>query len=162
MASTNFFPESVTPYELLNPATDAAGRTGLYVSLKYAVRAWVVFHVKQANAATILVTILQATDLEGAGSKVLTNNVPIWANLDTATADTPTRTTDAKNYTTDAGTKNKIVVFQIDPEFLDVVNGFNAIGISTGASDATNLTSALILVEQRYQQAVPPAASDLD
>ncbi len=96
------------------------------------------------------------------GSKVLTNNCPIWANLDCATVDYPSRRTDAKNYTTDAGTKNKIVVFQIDPELLDVANSFQSIGISTGASDVANLTSAMVFIEQRYAQVVPPAASDLD
>lgn len=157
-----FLPEELAPYELLPPATDAAGRTGLYVSLTNAQRAFVVFHVAQANAATILITILQASDLEGTGSKVLTNNCPIWANLDTATVDYPSRRTDAKNYTTDAGTKNKIVVFQIDPEMLDVANSFQSVGISTGASNAANLTSAMVYIQQRYAQVVPPAASDLD
>jgi len=155
-------PESIAPYELLTPATDAAGRTGLYVSLANAQRAIIVFHVAQGNSGTVLITPLQASDMEGTGSKVLTNNCPIWANLDTATVDYPSRRTDAKNYTTDAGTKNKIVVFQIDPEMLDVANGFQSIGISTGASSASNLTSALVFLEQRYAQVVPPAASDLD
>jgi hypothetical protein len=51
---------------------------------------------------------------------------------------------------------------QIDPELLDVANSFNAIGISTGASDVANLTSATLLVEQRYAQPIPPNAADLD
>lgn len=160
--SNIFFPEGLGVYELLQPATDAAGRTGLYTSLKYAQKAWVIFHVAQGNAGTILVTVLQAQDEEGTGSKVLANNIPVWTVVDTATIDQPTRQTDAKNYTTDAGLKNKVVIFQIDPTLLDVANGFNAIGISTGASNVANLTSALLLVDGRYDQPLPPHAADLD
>lgn len=154
--------EELTPYELLQPAADAAGRTGLYVKLTNGQRATIIFHVAQGNAATILITPLQATDEEGASSKVLTNNCRIWTNTDTATIDQFTRATDAKNYTTDAGTKNKIIVFEIDPDSLDMANSFVAVGLSTGASNAANVTSALVLVQNRFAQPLPPHAADLD
>lgn len=160
--SNLFIPEGVTVQELLNPATDAAGRTGLYVSLANAQRAWIIFHVAQGNAATILITPLQAQDEEGTGSKVLTNNVAIWTNIDTATIDQYTRATAAKNFTTAAGTKNKVIIFQIEPTSFDVANGFQSIGISTGASNAGNLTSALLIAELRYGQVLTPHMADLD
>lgn len=154
--------EQLTPYELLDPATDAAGRGGLYVKLNYGHRATIIFTVQQGSASTILLTPKQATDEEGASAKVLTNNCRIWSNLDTTATGTLTRRADAKNYTTDAGTKNKIVVFQIDAEELDVANGFMAIGLTTGASSASNLTQAIVLVEQRYAQPIPPEPTDTD
>ena len=156
------FVEQLGIYEVLDPATDAAGRTGLYTKITNGQRATIVVHIQQGNAATILLTPLQATDEEGTSSKVLTNNVPIWTILDTATVDQFTRQTDAKNYTTDAATKNKIVVFQIDPEYLDVANNFVAIGLSTGASNVANVTEALVYIEERYAQPQPPHAADLD
>ena len=99
-------------------------------------------------------TINQATTIAGAGAKVLANAVPIWANLDTVAAEALVRATDAVNYTTDAGVKNKIIVFEIDPGRLDVAGGFDCINISTGASAAGNITQAMwYLVPARYSEA---------
>ena len=145
--------------EILAPATDAAGRTGAYVSLKNARRATIVFHVTQGNAATILISLLQATTVAGAGSKVFTATVPIWSNLDEAATDTLVRRTDAVNYTTDAGVKHKCVIFQIDAGIhMDTANSFDCITISTGASNAGNLTEARVYLEMDYEQATPPTA----
>ncbi len=152
-------PQSFKIVELMKPATDAAGRTGSWVSLKNAKRATVVFHVQQANAATIAVSINQATAVAGTGSKVLSLAVPIWANLDTSVNDTLVRQTDAKNLTTDAATKNKMIVFQIDPALcMDIAGGFDCITIITGASNAANLTQAMVYLEMDYEQATPPSA----
>lgn len=152
-------PQSFKIVELMKPATDAAGRTGTWISLKNCRRATVYFDVQQGNAATIAVSINQATAVAGTGSKVLTNVVPIWRNLDTAASDTLVRDTDAKNYTTDAGVKNKQIVFQIDAALcMDVAGGFDCITIITGASNAANLTFACALLETDYEQATPPSA----
>ena len=151
-------PQTFKIAEVIKPATDAAGRTGAYVSLKTGIKATIVFHVQQGNAATILVSVLQAKDVSGTSSKAITNVVPIWRNLDTAASDTLVRDTDAKTYTTDAGVKNKYVVFEIIPELhMDIANGFNTITISTGASNAANLTEASVYVETNYAQATPPS-----
>lgn len=150
--------EQVTPVRCLEPATDAAGRTGDWIDLKGATRAHVLFFVTQANAATILVTVLQAQAVAGTGSKVLTNNVPIWLVDDAATTDAWVSQTAAKNLTTSAGLTHKLICFQVDPELcMDLANGFTCITISTGASNAANLTSAVILVEQRYSQPLVPS-----
>lgn len=149
--------EEVLEVELLAPAADAAGRTSGYLNLAQAQRATLRVHIGQGNAATILLSILQATDEEGTGSKAISVNVPIWANVNTAASDQQVRQSDGVTYTTDAGLHNKIVTFQIDPEYLDQANGFNSIGISTGASNAANITEASALIEQRYAQPVPGA-----
>jgi hypothetical protein len=152
-------PSSFKIVEILAPATDAGGRTGAYVSLKNVRRATIVFHVTQAAANTILLTLLQATAVAATGEKAITNAVPIWSNLDEAATDTLVRRTDAKTYTTDAGTKHKCVVFQIDPALcMDVANAFDCITISTGASSASNLTEARAYLEMDYEQATPPSA----
>ena len=151
--------QSFKVVQLAEPATDAAGRTGNWVTLKNCRRATVVFHVKQANAATIAVSINQATAIAGTGSKVLTNAVPIWVNADCAVSDTFVRQTDAKNFTTDAGTKNKQIVFQIDPALcMDIAGGFDCITLITGSSNAANLTEAQVYLEYDYEQAIPATA----
>jgi hypothetical protein len=86
----------------------------------------------QGNAATVLLSPLQASAVAGTGSKA-GPTCRIWANLDTATNDTLARATDAATYTTDAGVKLKIVVFEIDPSALDSANAFDCIGVSRRA-----------------------------
>jgi hypothetical protein len=154
-------PQEIKLSELLPPAADAAGRAAAAaISLKNVGKAYLVFHITQGNAATILLTPMQASAVAKTGGKVLTNTVPIWANLDTAAGDTMVRATDAVNYTTDAGVKNKIVMFEIDPALLDIANGFDCIYGSTGASNVANITQAYVLqAGLRYQQATPPASN---
>lgn len=154
---TQTFAQSHKPVLIMAPAADAAGRTSAYVSLKNAGKVFLVVTMTQGNAATILLSPLQASAVAGTGSKVLANAVPIWSNLDAATDDVLTRRTDAVNYTTDAGVKLKTVIFEIDPAYLDVDNGFDCIAISTGASNAANITAVVAVFDgMRYNQALPP------
>ena len=142
--------------DLLAPAADAAGRTSSYRSLKNALKAYVVVKVTQGNAATVLLSLLQASAVAGTGSKAITAT-SIWSNLNTATNDTLTSRTAAATYTTDAGTNNKIVIFEIVPEqCMDIANGFRSIAVSTGASNAANITEATLFILNSYQQASPP------
>jgi len=158
MAFNFSLPQNGHIAELLDPATDAAGRTGSYVTLKNCHKAWIVVHIQQGNAATIALSVNQASDVSGTGAKAITVATPIWSNLDTATNDTLTARTAAVSYTTDAGVKNKIVVFEISPADLDVANGFDCITVVTGASNAANVTQAMLYTyATRYQQATPPS-----
>lgn len=150
-------PEACNVVGILKPAADAAGRTSRYVSLKNALRAWIIVYIDQGNAATVLLSPKQASAVAGTGTKVLANVVPIWANNDVAAADALTRQTDAVNFTPDAAVKEKQVVFEIDPAQLDMAGGFDCIGITTGASNAANITSAIVVVESRYPGATPPS-----
>lgn len=160
MARQFSLPAQAKPVSALEPATDAAGRTGGYVSLKNAHKAYVVAHITQGNAATIALSLSQATSVGGANAKAVANVMPIWANLDVAASDALIARTAAASYTTDAGVKKKIVIFEIVPEaVLDIANGFDCVAVVTGASNAANITSAqIILVPGRYQQATPPSA----
>ena len=137
-------------------ATDAAGRTSTYVSLKDYAGAEVTAYITQANAATILLSLLQATAVAGTGSKA-GPAVPVYANLDVATSDALVRATDAATYTTDAGTTNKIVKFIVSVAALDTNNGFDCIALSTGASNLANLTAIMIRgINPRNPQGTPP------
>jgi hypothetical protein len=158
MARQYSMPYMFPPLALLEPKADAAGRTSTnWVSLRNAQKGWLVFYVNQGNAATILVTPLQATSYTGTGSKALTNNVPIWLCDAATTADAFTTVTAAANYTTDANVAIKIVIFEITPEIaLDMANGFNHIGVSTGSSNAANITSAMFIPWNSTQAATPP------
>jgi hypothetical protein len=147
----------IPPVELIPPAADAAGRASPFRSLKNCVgKAYVVVYVNQGNAATVLLSVLQATNVAGANSKAV-NAVPIWSNLDTSVNDALVSRTAGATYTTDAGVKNKIVIFEITPSSaLDVTGGFDCIAVSTGASNAANITTALLFILGAYQGATPP------
>lgn len=158
MAIAFTLPQNLPSAEVLNPATDAAGRTGSYINLKNAHDAFIVVHVTQGNAATILLSVLQAKDVSGTSSKALANNARIWTNLDTSVAaNVLARATDAVSFTTDAAVKNKVVVFEIDPAMLDINNGFNTITISTGASNVANITQAICYILPRSAEEAPPS-----
>ncbi len=121
---------------LLKPAADAAGRTSDYYSLRNAQKAYVVCYINQGNAATVTLTPLQAQDTSGTNSKGLTAAAPIAVNLDTDTipADVLTIAAAATSYTTDAGLKTKLVIFEIDPiESMDINSQTaNASGVPQG------------------------------
>ena len=151
--------ENMKVVNLLAPAADAGGRTSGYISLKNALKAWIVVHMTQGAANTVQLDALQATVVAGTDSKALTNNTRIWSNLDTAATDTLVARTAAKNYTTDAGVKLKQVIIEINPsECMDVNAGFDCIAVSTGASAAANITEAQLFILNKYSQATPPSA----
>lgn len=151
-------PYQIPPVSLLAPAADAAGRTSAYRSLANAQKAWVVAHVNQGNAATVALTLKQAQDTAGTGAKVISATMPIFLQADTATSDANAQQTAAANFTTDATVKDKIVIFEILPEaVLDIANGFKAIAITTGASNAANITEAELFVLRADQAASAPS-----
>jgi hypothetical protein len=148
---------SFPPVTLLAAAADAAGRTSVYASLRNALKAWIIVEVNQGNAAPVLLSVLQAQDSTGTGSKAITNAVPIWLDADTSVSDALVAQANGATLTTSATLKDKLVLFEITPSFaLDEANGFNHIAISTGASNAGNVTAARLHVWGSYQQATPP------
>jgi hypothetical protein len=159
MATPYSLPQNAKIVNALTPATDAAGRTGAYVSLKNALKAYLVCQVAQGNAATVQVSINQATAVAGTGAKALANVVPVWANQNVATNDTLTRQANAVSFTTSAAVANKVVVFEVDPANLDVAGGFDSVAPVTGASNVANLTAAYwILTPLRFAEDTPQSA----
>lgn len=165
--------ENASIVSLLHPAADAAGRTSTYASLANGHKAFILAYITQGNAAPVTLTPMQAQDAAGTNAKVLTAAAPIAVNPDTDTipSDIMTMVTAAASYTTDAGVKNKIVIFEIDPiESMDinsltpnaagVQQHFNHIGLVTAASNAANITSALLIITPlRFAQQNPPTAN---
>jgi hypothetical protein len=161
--STSFsLPQHNAVVEALNPATDAAGRTGKYVSFKNVVKGWLVCQVTQGNAATVALSLSQATAVAGTSAKATTAAVPIWSNLDTAASNAPpTARTAAASYTTDAGVKNKVVILEVDPaQVFDLANGFDCLAPVTGASNVANITSAVwhLQMKDKGEPPVNPSA----
>jgi hypothetical protein len=149
-------PQELPFYHLLAPASDAAGRSSAFLSLKNALKAWIVCYVNQGNAATVALTVNQAKDVAGTGAKAI-DAARIWAKLDPADPDFVTEA-HASSYTTDAALKAKLVVFELSPEdVLDVANDFDCVRVSTGPSNAANITSALLVILPRHGGATVPS-----
>lgn len=160
MALAYRLPEQMKVIDILNPAADAAGRTGTWITCRWAHKVYFVVHITQGNAATILISLLQAKDVSGTGSKA-GPAVPIWVNTDTSAAtgsDSFVIQSNASTYTTDAGTKNKHIIFEVDPSYLDGANGFKDVTISTGASNAANITECTAYLIQRVDGTAAPTA----
>jgi len=135
----------------------AAAVTGDYISLKNADMCWVVFHYYQADANAITFQVNRATKVDGTGAVIITNTVPIWSNLDTATSDTLVRRTDATSYAAGTGATNKVIVFQIDPATLgstyDVICGY------CSAVAAAQYVSMLYVIVPKFASQVADQAT---
>lgn len=157
--SNKLAPTSTQYYVALTPAADAAGRTSAYFSLKNASKAYAVVSIKQGNAATVEVSFEQATAVAGTSTKGFDVAKKIWASNDVAVTKDVAAVTAAAGYTTDAALKDKLVVVELNPADLDIANGFDCVAVTTGASNASNITSAVLVVETKYAQAAPPTAT---
>jgi hypothetical protein len=144
--------------KLLPAAADAAGRTGSYLSLRNALKAFVEVEVNQGNAATVALTLLQAKDSSGTGAKALTGGVEAYLYNAAGTSDTKTNLGYVVNYTTDATLADKLVIFAVSVDSLDIANGFNHITVQTGASNAANITAANLRVAPSYAGDSAPSA----
>jgi hypothetical protein len=135
-------PEQAVLVGVMPPATDAAGRTGDYISLKHLHRAFVVFFINQGHATVVPCSISKATGVTPAGATAMTELVPIWTSLDQTAGHQFTRQPNAASFSTDAALKPKIVIFEIVPGSLGET--YDCIAPVTAASNVGNITSALI------------------
>ena len=165
MASQFSLPYQLPPINLLPPAADAAGRTSSYVSMRNALKAWIICTVNQGNAAQVTFSPLQAKDNVGTGSKAIggaDTTAPIWYVANSALSggsDLLVAQAAALTFQTDVNLYNKIVIFELAPEgVLDLVNNFNHIAIQTSASNAANITSATLNLYGSFQGASQPTS----
>lgn len=138
------------------PVTTNGGVTSDYVSVKNAVKAWVLVQLTQAVGHATAVTLQRATAVDGTGVTTLGSNVAIWLNEDTAASDTLVRQTDAKVCTVTNNIKKKMIVFEID---VAALGDYDVINFTVGdSSQATNFVSGVFILQERFAQATPPAA----
>jgi len=126
------------------------------VSLKNAVMAWIVVNLDTTASSACALIPYRSLTVGGAGV-VLANTVPIWVNANVAATDTLVmEAADALNFTTVADASYKQVIFQIDPAGLG--GAYDCIYLTLGALAATEAMSVEFFIQERYQQATPPAA----
>lgn len=143
------------------PVTTNGGLTSDYVSLKHALKAWIVLQFTQAVGHATVVTLLEAQAVAPTGSKAVVNDHKIWVNEDTATSDTLVQAADGKTVTLTNDVKKKMVVIEIDPDALDInaATPFDCIAFSiSNSGQATNFVSGAFYLAASYKQATPPSA----
>ncbi len=142
--------------QLSAPVTTNGGVTSDVVSLKNAIRAWIVVDLKQAVGHGTVISLKQATDVAAATNAAGPVSA-IWANEDTAATDTLVKQTDAASYTVAADIKLKQVVIEVDPAAL--TDGYDCVYVtSSDSSQATNFICADVFLQTNFARATPPAA----
>lgn len=138
------------------PKTTNAALTSQVVTLKGAVKAWLVLQFTQAVGFASVPTIKQATTI-AAGTNAAGPTCRIWANEDTSLTDTLVAQTAGASYTVAADAKNKTVVFEIDPASLTDTYPCVYCTIAT-SSQATNFVAGEFVIQVNFAQATPPTA----
>ena len=149
-------PQGVLPVQLLAPTTTNGGATSRGVSLKNAIRAFIVVDLKQAVGHATAISLRQAKEI------ALTNNaagpsVPNWKNEDCAASDALTKNADGASVTVTNDVKSKQVIFQVDPVKLSA--DYDVVYVTAAdSSQATNFLSAVAYLVPRYAGDAPPSA----
>jgi hypothetical protein len=138
------------------PKTTNAALTSIPVTLKNAVKAWLILSFTNAVGFASAPTIKQATDI-AIGTNAAGPTCRIWANEDVAATDTLVAQTAAALYTMAADIKLKLVVFEIDPASL--TDGYDVVYCTIAtSSQATNFVSGEWILQTNFAQATPPSA----
>jgi hypothetical protein len=138
------------------PKTTNAALTSQVVTLKGAVKAWLVLNFTQAVGFASTPTIKQATDI-AAGTNAAGPTCRVWSNLDTSASDTLVERTAAASYALSTAATNMQVVFEIDPASLTDTYDCVYCTIAT-SSQATDFVSGEWILQVNFAQATPPSA----
>jgi len=138
------------------PKTTNAALTSVPVTLKNAVKAWLILNFTQAVGFASTPTLKQATDI-AIGTNAAGPISRIWSNLDVATTDTLVERTAAASYALTTGTTNMLVIFEIDPASL--TDGYDVVYCTIAtSSQASDFVAGEWLIQTNYAQATPPSA----
>jgi hypothetical protein len=140
------------------PVTTNGGVTCDYVSLKNAVKAWLVLQFTQAVGHATVVQPQTATAVAGTAAASITHAARGWINADTATSDALVAQTAATSFTLAATIKKHMVVVEIDPVQWGAV-GTDVAGCTiSDSSQVTNFVSGVWILQTKHGGATPPTA----
>jgi hypothetical protein len=138
------------------PKTTNAALTSVPVTLKNAVKAWLVLNFTQAVGFASTPTIKQATDI-AIGTNAAGPVCRVWSNLDVSATDTLVERTAAASYALSTAATNMLVVFEIDPALL--TDGYDVVYCTIATSaQATDFVSGEWFLQTNFAQATPPSA----
>ena len=124
------------------PQAMAGAIAGDYISMKKTEHVTIAVTLSQKHATPPVLSIFQAKDVSGTDAKALAKAVTIFLVADAAASDLMVKQTDDVDFTPDAALKDKLVLFEVPVENLDVNDGFDCIQVRAGASNALNIITA--------------------
>lgn len=145
-------PEDAFPVSGTKPVTTSGGVTCDYISVKNALKVYIVCHLTQTVAHATVLAVLRATAVAPTGSAAIANAVPIWYGNVTTATNALAEVTDAVSYTMGgAVTGDVYVIFAVDPATLG--STYDVLGLSASdSSQATNFIEVTYWVVPRYPQ----------
>lgn len=143
--------EKTHPVLAIAPAANGSALAGDYINMKKANHVTVAVMVAQGHATPPALTLYQATAVAGTGAKVLAKDVAIKLVADASSSDVMVDQTEDVDFTPSADLANKIVLFEVPAEALDMDNDFTCLQVRAGASNAANIVSAVYWCsDERY------------
>jgi hypothetical protein len=156
MPSTFSLAKNLKPVQIAKPQTTNGGVTSGVISLKNAVKAWIVAELNNATGFAEVISLRQSTTI-AAGTSAAGPAVPIFVNEDVAATDTLVQQADAAAFATANVAKLKQVIFEIDPAKL--TDGYPCVYVTlSDSSQAGNYCSVTAYLESRYGANPPPTA----
>lgn len=106
---------------------------------------------------TPAITLDQATDVAGTGSKTLGFS-NIWVNATAATNDVLTKTAVTSDTHSKTAVSNQVFVVEVDADSLDLDNDFNCVQVDISTPGANDTyVSIVAIAEPRYKDGTLPA-----
>ena len=130
------------PVLAIAPQAGGSAIAGDYISMKKTEHVTIEVIVAQGHATPPAITLHQATAVAGTGNKVLAKDVSVYHVADADASDLLVKQTDGVAFTPGIALKNKIVIFEVPVDALDMDNGFDCLQVRAGASNVLNLISA--------------------
>ena len=139
------------------PVTTNGGVTCDYISVKDALKVWIVAKFHQAASHATTVQPQMATAVAPTGATSITYSAKWWKNADVSSSDTLTAQTAATSGACTAGTTDQIIVFEIDP--MQIGSTYDVIGCTiSNSSQASNFVDVTYYIQTADPQATPPTA----
>jgi hypothetical protein len=135
-----------------------AASTDIYISQKNTSHVTYILKTGAWAGGTAAVTLLQATDVAGTGSKALAFDT-VYTNAANTASDLLVKTAVASN-TFNLTAANAIYLIEVDTSSLDVTNSFDclALHVATPGSNADYYDAVAVLFPLRYSGNTPPSA----
>jgi len=133
---------------------DAIDSTSDVISCKNLKKLWmIVHHYSGGGDLDMVFTWYEGTDVAFGTTSIITATSPIWYNVDTSSADTFTRATDAATFTIDT-TAQLDQIWILEWDCANFTDGYDCFRPTTSGGHASNHCSILYVGEPRYMSDV--------
>jgi hypothetical protein len=157
--SCECLPEKYKIVNLYGGATNGIAAGTDYICCKNAHRVTFLIYTWGTTATTFVLSLREATDVAAGTTSAVTKVWPAWKVISTIATDALTKVaTDAASLTIDPdGTDSTLLaVIQWDPS--KHAAGYDCISVWGTTGNAADYCTITAIIEERYAQAIPPAA----